>query len=265
MSVSGFPHWAVPAGRYVPLPFASTTVTVGRDEKRNWRETVHPEHELLWGASGPMTAHLGDIAWQVPPTVGMWIPAGTPRRITLGPSTEARFTYFRPEDFPHPWHRPAIIAVDDVVQTMLLHLHKRNMPTEARRRAEAVVFDTLAPIEATDVAVPMPLDSRALAVARRLIADPADQRSLADWAYTVGGSPRTLSRVFARGTGMSFTEWRIQVRVRAAMTYLAAGVPVATVSRRVGYETPSAFTSVFRKVTGRTPKNYHSDACELSA
>lgn len=101
--------------------------------------------------------------------------------------------------------------------------------------------------------MPMPADPRALAVARRLIADPADQRGLADWAWRGRWrKPRTLSRVFSQGTGMSFTEWRIQVRVRAAMSYLAAGVPVSTVSRRVGYETPSAFTSVFRKVTGRT-------------
>ncbi|BAH31402.1 helix-turn-helix domain-containing protein [Rhodococcus erythropolis] len=265
MSSTGFPYWAVPAGRYVPLPFAMTTSTIGRDQKRAWREIRHPEHELLWGASGEMSAYIDDVRWQIPPTVGMWIPAGTPRRITLGASTEARFTYFRPESFPHPWTKPAIIGIDDVVKTMLIHLHQRNMPTEARLRAESVVFDTLAPIEAADVAVPMPADPRALAVARRLIADPADQRGLADWAYVVGGSPRTLSRVFSQGTGMSFTEWRIQVRVRAAMSYLAAGVPVSTVSRRVGYETPSAFTSVFRKVTGRTPKNYYSDACELSA
>lgn len=52
---------------------------------------------------------------------------------------------------------------------------------------------------------------------------------------------------------MTFAQWRIQVRVRAALTYLAAGVPVSVVSRRVGYETPSAFVAVFRRVTGRTP------------
>ncbi len=189
MSSTGFPYWAVPAGRYVPLPFAMTTSTIGRDQKRAWREIRHPEHELLWGASGEMSAYIDDVRWQIPPTVGMWIPAGTPRRITLGASTEARFTYFRPESFPHPWTKPAIIGIDDVVKTMLIHLHQRNMPTEARLRAESVVFDTLAPIEAADVAVPMPADPRALAVARRLIADPADQRGLADWAYVVGGKP----------------------------------------------------------------------------
>ena len=134
------------------------------------------------------------------------------------------------------------------------------MPTQARLRAESVVFDTLAPIEAADV---RSADARRSPGPRRCT--PLDRRPrrstrASDWAYVVGGSPRTLSRVFSQGTGMSFTEWRIQVRVRAAMSYLAAGVPVSTVSRRVGYETPSAFTSVFRKVTGRHRRTITRDA-----
>src|SRR3546814_11745482 len=124
----------------------------------------------------------------------MCMPAGTPRRITLGAASEARFTYFRPESFPHPWTKPAIIGIDDVVKTMLIHLHQRNMPTEARLRAESVVFDTLAPIEAADVAVPMPADPRALAVARRLTADPDDHPGTAALPYSVGRRPHPPHR-----------------------------------------------------------------------
>ena len=60
------------------------------------------------------------------PTDGRYVdPGWNSRRITLGASTEARFTYFRPESFPHPWTKPAIIGIDDVVKTMLIHLHQR--------------------------------------------------------------------------------------------------------------------------------------------
>ena len=52
------------------------------------------------------------------------------------------------------------------------------------------------------------------------------------------------------------TVWRTQVRLRAALPLLAAGLPVATVARRVGYATPSAFVAVFRKVTGVPPATY---------
>nr|WP_237534398.1 helix-turn-helix domain-containing protein [Streptomyces sp. SID3343] len=55
---------------------------------------------------------------------------------------------------------------------------------------------------------------------------------------------------------MSFVQWRIQTRMRAALTYLAAGLPVSVVGRRVGYDSPSAFVAVFRRVTGRTPGHY---------
>ncbi len=52
---------------------------------------------------------------------------------------------------------------------------------------------------------------------------------------------------------MTFAQWRTDVRMRAAVRYLEAGVPVSVVGRRVGYDTASAFVAVFRRATGRTP------------
>jgi AraC-like DNA-binding protein len=55
---------------------------------------------------------------------------------------------------------------------------------------------------------------------------------------------------------MPFGRWRTQVRLRAALPLLAEGLPVASVARRVGYATPSAFVAVFRKATGIPPGAY---------
>lgn len=264
MTASCYPSRDVPLGRTVPLPFSMTTSTISRDDARIYGRHSHEEHCLLWGATGDLRAVVDGVRWLVPPTVGLWIPARSTHEVTAGPNTEFYATYFRPEVFPHSWTDSGFLAVSGVLREVILHLHRRAMPEDARLRAEQVVFDTLTPLDVVAIDIPMPEDPRALAIARALVANPADQRSLTEWAQTVGGSVRTLTRVFAQGTGMSFAQFRIHVRVRAAMTYLAAGVPVAVVSRRVGYDAPSAFVAVFRRVTGRTPASYFAVAPDLA-
>ncbi|WP_431922413.1 helix-turn-helix domain-containing protein [Nonomuraea jabiensis] len=71
---------------------------------------------------------------------------------------------------------------------------------------------------------------RVCAVADALLADPADPRSLEAHARGEGVSRRTLTRLFAHDTGMSFDRRRTQVRLRAALTLLADGQPVSRVA-----------------------------------
>jgi AraC-like DNA-binding protein len=108
----------------------------------------------------------------------------------------------------------------------------------------------------TTIEVRMPDDQRAAEVAAGLLADPADERTLAEWGSQVGASGRTLARAFLTGTGITFGRWRRLARLQAALPQLAAGRAVGTVARHVGYQTPSAFVAAFRKETGLTPAAY---------
>ncbi|MBV9416428.1 MAG: helix-turn-helix transcriptional regulator [Solirubrobacterales bacterium] len=122
--------------------------------------------------------------------------------------------------------------------------------------AEAVLLDLLKPVATTTIEVTLPADERAIDVARGLLADPADGRSLAEWGREVGASGRTLTRAFLAGTGVRFRRWRTAVRLRAALPRLACGEPISAVADRVGYQTPSAFVAAFRRETGLTPGAY---------
>ncbi|SDI44192.1 AraC-type DNA-binding protein [Sinosporangium album] len=255
----------LPSDRAVFPPYAMSTGWFGRTSlppEGRWEPHDHYEHSLLWGVSGGVTVLADHVRWQIPPTVGLWMPSRTVHEVFATVGSSFYMTYFRPEAFvpaaldPEAWRSTGPVAVSRVLREILLHMRAYDMPVPARTRAEHVVFDMMQPLEVAALDVPMPSDPRAEAVARALIANPADPRSLAEWAAVAGGSVRTLTRMFSSGTGMSFAQWRIQVRVRAALTYLAAGMPVSVVSRKVGYSTPSAFVSVFRRVTGRTPGHY---------
>jgi AraC-like DNA-binding protein len=108
--------------------------------------------------------------------------------------------------------------------------------------------------------VTLPADPRARRVAAALLDDPADARSLRDWAAVLHVSEKTLARAFVAGTGLTFRNWRLRRRLQAAAGLLADGLTVTEVAERVGYASPSAFIASFAEVYGCTPRMYAADA-----
>jgi AraC-like DNA-binding protein len=166
---------------------------------------------------------------------------------------------------PALWGRTAPVAVDPLLRGLLAHLATPDA-SRVRPEAEIVVLDLLGTALATvTMQLPLPVDDRCRRIVEALLADPLHPWGLADWGTEIGASPRTLSRVLMAETGMTFAQWRGHARLRAAVGLLDEGLPVAVVARRVGYATPSAFVSAFRRLTGRTPGAYAGEGAEQRA
>ena len=97
------------------------------------------------------------------------------------------------------------------------------------------------------------MDARALRIARLLQDHPSDPRGLREIARWAGASERTIQRVFVAETGLTFGKWRQQLRLIHSLRLLAEGQKVTAVALDVGYESLSAFVSVFRRTFGVTP------------
>ncbi len=218
---------------------------------------THDEHQLAWARSGVLVVTTEGGEWVLPPSRALWIPAGAPHLTAAsGSATVLRSLYLEPRRGTPDWPDPRPVAVSPLVAALVDHLADAALDAPRRARAQAVLIDSLESVPATTISVPMPRDSRALAVARALVADPTDARNLEQWGRHVGASARTLARTFVADTGIPFARWRTAVRLRAALTHLSEGEPVVTVARRVGYATPSAFVAAFVRETGLTPGAY---------
>jgi len=90
-----------------------------------------------------------------------------------------------------------------------------------------------------------------------LMENPDDNRGLEDWSKTAHASTRTLARLFVSETGLTFRQWRQHLRIAEAITRLSEGHSVLNVSMDLGYASQSAFTTMFRKLMGRTPSAFH--------
>ncbi|WP_344510527.1 helix-turn-helix transcriptional regulator [Dactylosporangium maewongense] len=235
----------------------------------------HATHQLTWAAKGVVSVTAPGGVWVLPATRALWIPAGTPHALEGGPAV-ARAVYV--DRAPRGFHTPTVVVVTPLLRELAAHLATFpplpaaasasaldaafagpvRSSAAARRRAEAVLLDLLQPAGVATIDVPMPADPRALLVAEAVAARPSDGRDLDGWARHAGASARTLARLFTDGTGMSFGRWRTNVRLRAALSLLATGTPVAVVARRVGYRSPSAFIAAFRQAFGVSPGAYFS-------
>ncbi|MFM0643251.1 helix-turn-helix transcriptional regulator [Paraburkholderia bryophila] len=119
-----------------------------------------------------------------------------------------------------------------------------------------LLADRIRRLRPAPLVVPMPTDPRLLKLARALHANPGDPRSLDEWGLYVGATRRTLSRVFRSDTGLSFTEWRQAVRLLAALPLLERGEAVSSVAASLGYESTSAFITLFHSRFGVTPRAF---------
>ncbi|MNF14232.1 Regulatory protein SoxS [compost metagenome] len=55
---------------------------------------------------------------------------------------------------------------------------------------------------------------------------------------------------------MTFGQWRQQARLLLALERIALGEKIIDVAGELGYESPSAFTTMFKKQFGTTPSKF---------
>ena len=85
----------------------------------------------------------------------------------------------------------------------------------------------------------------------------AENQSIAELADKIQMSERTLLRRFQKATGFKPTEYVQSLRVGKAREALAFSTDtVNEIAWKVGYEDPSAFRKVFRKIIGVSPSDY---------
>jgi AraC-like DNA-binding protein len=166
--------------------------------------------------------------------------------------------YIPPTRSPVTWKDPTVLDTTGLLGALLEYLGG-DLAREVRERAEAVLWDQIAAVPATTLALPLPRDERARRVADELLADVTDTRSLAEWGAACGASARTLARLFTSETGMTFAQWRTNARLAAALRLLAAGESTARAASAVGYANPSAFVAAFRREIGTTPGAYFGE------
>lgn len=219
---------------------------------------THPRDQLLYAVSGVMRIETDMEAWIVPPDRAVYLPAGTRHRVAIRGDLEMRTLYIAGTEAAGLPRRPTVIEVSELLRALILALIEEPVLYEEAGRGGLIarlILVELAGARQLPLVVPMPTDPRLRRVCDALLADPAKDWSLDDWASLGGASARTLARLFRAELNMGFAVWRQRVRFHNAVEALAAGRPVARVARDSGYRSVSAFSAAFHKTMGTPPSN----------
>jgi AraC-like DNA-binding protein len=221
----------------------------------------HPWGQLAFCNSGVMRVESDRVAWLAPPTRAIWLPAGVPHEIVMQGQVATRFLYLDPQLAAPLPAAPEVLEVAPLLRELILHILRLRMLHPGRpeqERLARLLIDLLLEARRVDLALPLPRDRRARALAARLQAAPADSASLVQLARHAGASLRTLQRLFPAETGLTLEAWRQKARLLAAVAALSDGAPVAVVAASCGYDSPSAFIAAFRRQLGVTPGRYRA-------
>lgn len=242
----------------VPAGYLLTTRTFDVEESVRWPEHAHIEHELLWSDAGMARVEAEGRLWAIPPSLAVWVPAGTVHAASAQRGARVRATYFvATAQDEHVLPRVVTaVAMTEALRALLGHNLDGDVDEGARIRLQRVILDLVLPAPRETFDLVMPRSPHLLMVADAILDDPADARTTADWAYECGLHARTLARQFEAETGITLTQWRILARLQWSVRELVQGRSVVSVARAVGYRNPSTFIDHFRTVTGQTPAEY---------
>lgn len=219
---------------------------------------IKDRHVLLWVFRGRVRLQVGGRHWLLDTGQAMWVPAGFTQSASyeagsilkllgerasherLGVEDLRVFT-FRPDD------------TDFLLHTMLVE-YTLFQPVAPRASFVEELFRVQ--VELSSARSAAGLSGAVAHIAGAVHRQPADQRSLADWALRLHTSATALGQEFVDQTGLPFPRWRAQLRMYLARDLLLLGEAPGEVARHLGYADPSSFSRAFTAAHGMSPRRF---------
>ncbi|WP_446745361.1 AraC family transcriptional regulator [Silvibacterium acidisoli] len=221
----------------------------------------HRRSQLFCPLSGIAMASTSQGAWAVPAGRGLWIPAGVRHELRMQGTVQMQSLYIDPAVLAEMPNRCRVLGISPLMRSLMTEAVVLPVRYEHGGRAEALMrliqfeINMLAELP---LSLPLPIDKKLARLCRKFLRRPNVTDGINDWAEALHMSRRTFTRLFRSETGLSFVAWRQQACILAALPKLASGVSVTRTALDLGYENPAAFTMLFKRVLGESPRSYNA-------
>ena len=243
----------------VPRPVIALARDLPAEDGFDWHS--HPRFQLVYAARGVMTVDTREATWVVPPQRAVWMPPKVEHRLATKGVLELRSLYIQPRAAARMPRTCEVLEVTPLLRELIVRATELPMEYDLRGppgRLVRLLLDELASLSRLPYNLPMPKIAPLAAICRRLLDAPDDAATLEEIARDGALSGRTLARHFRRHTGMSFAEWRRRARLLRALGWIAEGRPILEVALELGYDSPSAFSAMFRRELGAPPSSFRA-------
>ncbi|MDR3507406.1 MAG: helix-turn-helix transcriptional regulator [Caulobacteraceae bacterium] len=219
----------------------------------------HRRCQLLSCPSAVLTVATDQGAWVVPRHHCLWLPSGVRHEVTALGALQTRSLFLEPDAVSGMPRQCEVLAVSPLMRSLLREAIDLPLDYEEDSRGGLIMALLLhelrrAPVQ--PLSLPLPASPGLAALCRTFVGRPRAHDTIEDWSEGLGMSRRAFTRAFRRETGMSFAEWRQRACLLSAVPRLSAGEAVTTVALDLGYDSPAAFATMFKRALGQPPSRY---------
>ena len=223
---------------------------------------AHDWAQLACTLRGAVRLHAAQTTWIVPSTRAVWIPPRVEHEVNLIGEVALRTVYVDASAAPRALTTCEVIDVSGLMRELIETLAVTDRKTQTLRYTllTSLLLEEMRIAPTLSLDLPLPQDRRLRVLCEALLEDPGAGFGLEEWAQRVGASPRTLARLCKEELGMTFGQWRQRVRLAQAAALVSGGRSLASVAASLGYESASAFSAMFKRALGRSPRDFFGSA-----
>jgi AraC-like DNA-binding protein/quercetin dioxygenase-like cupin family protein len=216
----------------------------------------HAWAQVAYASRGVLRIGTTGMTWMVPPSRAIWLPPHVTHEVVAVEDAFLRTIYITENTVPAGLDTPRVVEVSNLLREVIAALDTPDIAAPREQLLGALALDELTRSQPLPLSVPMPNEKRLRALCEAVIADPTHGESLEQWASSVGASTRTIARLFRQELGVSFSQWRQQALLARAIPLLSQGRPLSHVAHELGYQSQSAFSAMFRRAFGESPRAF---------
>lgn len=226
----------------------------------------HRKGQLILALNGGVTCEVEQAMWMVPPQYAVWIPGKMPHSNRATAMARLCFLFIEPGSVAMP-QQCCTLKITSLVRELILRLadyKPAQINSEPGQRLVQVLFDELPRQPQERLQLPVSGHPKLREMVSFMEVNPGSRRTLAQWAAILAMSERNLARLVVRETGLSYRRWRQQFQIIQALRLLITGQKVQHVAQMLGYDSTTAFITMFKKMLGMTPGRYLESLAETS-
>lgn len=218
----------------------------------------HRKGQLILPLRGTITCQVEDGIWMAPTGQAIWIPSQVIHSNQVSQHAEFCFVFIEPHSADMP-KECCTLRLSPLVRELILRLaslplsHYQSPKTQ---RLITVLLDQLVEQPIGKLQLPMSNHPKIRLLVEAIQQPGQAKHPAAYWAKKLALSERSLARLMISETGLSFRPWRQQLQLILAINRLVEGERVEIIAHELGYESVTAFITMFKKALSITPGQY---------
>ncbi|WP_139853089.1 AraC family transcriptional regulator [Acinetobacter pullicarnis] len=242
---------------YLDYPIFAFSQNYAHGHIEAWHS--HERIQLIHTLSGVIRIQTEEGIWISPPGRGLWIPAGKPHALLIHGQVKARGVFIDTYSRADLANECLVVSISPLLRELMsaaLQIQTEIQPHSRDERLLELILDEVRLLPSLAFNLPEPKTPALVQLCQQIRENLSETWPLEQAADQLHMSSKTLARYFQKETAMNFAQWIRQAKLMQAMTDLALHKSILTIALDLGYDSPSAFSAMFKRETAMTPSEY---------